>query len=175
MNRPAKKDDAPINENIRAKEVLLIGNNGFQYGVKSLAEAINIANKEGLDVVCVAPNATPVVCKLMDYSKFRYEQQRKLREQKKNQKVVEVKGMRLSPQIGANDFETKVRNGRKFLEDGDKLKISIKLVGRMMAYSNQGVEVIQRYAERMADIATLDKEPVLEGRMISALLTPKKK
>ncbi len=174
LNKPVKKDDMLVNENIRAKEVFLIGNDGYQYGVKSLNEALFIADREGFDLVCVAPNATPVVCKLIDYSRYRYEQQRKMREQKKNQKVVEIKGMRLSAQIDDNDFETKVRNGRKFLEDGDKLKVSLKLTGRMMTYSKQAIDIVKKYAGRMDDIATLDKDPILEGRMISATLTPKK-
>ncbi len=174
--RPVRKDDTPINEEIRAREVLLIGNDGQQFGVRPIRDALSIAIREGYDLVMVAPNANPPVCKLMDYKKYRYEQQRKAREAKKNQRVVEMKEIRLTAVIDTHDFETKLRNGMKFLEKGDKLKVAVWLpyrAGEMLI--QQGREVLRRFQERSEEIAMLEKDILREGRYLTMLLTPKKK
>ncbi|MDD4184237.1 MAG: translation initiation factor IF-3 [Candidatus Izemoplasmatales bacterium] len=176
MQRPVKKDDALINENIRVKEVLLIGADGAQFGVKGIKDALAIASREGLDLVMVAPNAKPPVCKLMDYRKYRYEQQRKAREAKKNQRVVELKEIRLTAVIDKHDFETKLRNGYKFLEKGDKLKVAVWLPYRVSdMLIQQGKEVLVRYRERCEDVSTLEKDIAREGRYLTMVLLPKKK
>lgn len=174
--RPVKKDDTPINEEIRAREVLLIGHDGQQFGVKPIREAQSIANREGYDLVMVAPNATPPVCKLMDYKKYRYEQQRKAREAKKNQHIVEIKEIRLTAVIDTHDFETKLRNGIKFLDKGDKLKVAVWLpyrAGEMLI--QQGREVLKRFRERCEEVGTLEKDIAREGRYLTMFLSPKKK
>jgi len=174
--KPVKKDDTLINENIRVKEVLLIGGDGTQYGVKSTREALYIANQEGLDLVMVAPNAKPPVCKLMDYSKFRYEQQRKAREARKNQKIVDIKEIRLTAVIDTHDFETKIRNGIKFLEKGDKLKVSVRLPYRAgQILIQQGKEVLERFKEKCSEVGEQEKDLTHEGRNITMTLAPKKK
>ncbi len=176
MQRPVKKDDTLINEEIRVKEVLLIGADGTQYGVKPVKEALAIATREGLDLVMVAPNGKPPVCKLMDYRKFRYEQQRKAREAKKNQKIVEIKEIRLTAVIDKHDFETKLRNGYKFLEKGDKLKVAVWLPYRVSEMLiQQGKEVLVRYRARCEEVSTLEKDIAHEGRYLTMVLTPKKK
>ncbi|MGI6392475.1 MAG: translation initiation factor IF-3 [Candidatus Izemoplasmatales bacterium] len=176
MQRPIRKDDTPINEEIRAKEVLLIGADGSQFGVKPIKEALSIANREGLDLVMVAPNAQPPVCKLMDYRKYRYEQQRRAREAKKNQKVVELKEIRLTAVIDKHDFETKLRNGYRFLEKGDKLKVAVWLPYRVSdMLIQQGKEVLIRYRTLCEDISALEKDIAHEGRYLTMVLTPKKK
>lgn len=175
-NKPIKKDETLVNEEIRFKEVLLIGAEGHQYGVKPTKEAQYIAQRENLDLVCVAPTATPPVCKLMNYSKFRYEQQRKAREAKKNQKVVELKEVRLSAVIDTHDFETKLRHGIKFLADGNKVKISIRLPYRAGApLINQGKEVIHTYLSRCVEVGDPEKDIAVEGRNLSITVSPKKK
>ena len=175
-SKPVKKDEMTINEAIRAKEVLLIGNDGQQLGVKPLREALFIAQKEGLDLVLIAPTATPPVCKLLDYSKYRYELQRKAKEAKKNQKIVELKEIRLTAVIDTHDFETKVRNGIKFLEHGDKLKISVRLPNRAPAILvQQGREVLTNFANKCALVGDPEKAIAQEGRFLSQILAPKKK
>jgi len=174
--KPVKKDSTPINEEIRSREVLLIGAEGMQYGIKPIREALAIASQEGLDLVLVAPNAKPPVCKLMDYSKFRYEQQRKAREARKNQKVVDLKEIRLTAVIDTHDFETKLRNGVKFLEKGDKLKVSVRLpyrAGKILI--DQGKEVLNRFKDGCAEVGDLDNPVSHEGRYINMNLSPKKK
>jgi len=175
-SKPVKKDEMTINEAIRAKEVLLIANDGQQLGLKPLREALFIAQKEGLDLVLIAPMATPPVCKLLDYSKYRYELQRKAKEAKKNQKIVELKEIRLTAVIDTHDFETKVRNGIKFLEHGDKLKISVRLPNRAPAILvQQGREVLSNFANKCALVGDPEKSIAHEGRFLSQILAPKKK
>jgi len=174
--RPIKKDEVPINEDIRFREVLLIGADGTQYGVKQTREALSIAYDQGYDLVLVAPSAKPPVCKLMDYRKYKYEQQRKAREAKKNQHVVDIKEIRLTAVIDTHDYETKLRNGMKFLEKGDKLKVSVWLpyrAGDMLI--KQGREVLNRFRERCDEIASTEKDIAHEGRYLTMVLTPKKK
>lgn len=174
--RPVKKDETPINEEIRLKEILLIGADGTQYGVKSSREAMVIAQQLGLDLVMVAPTAKPPVCKLMDYSKFRYEQQRKAREARKNQKIVDIKEIRLTAVIDTHDFDTKVRNGIKFLVNGDKLKVSVRLPYRAgQILIQQGKDVLDRFKGKCEEVGEQEKDLVHEGRNITMTLAPKKK
>ncbi len=170
---PAKrKDDSILNEGIRAREVMVITDTGEKLGVVPTRNALRQAYDKNLDLVLVAPGAKPPVAKFMDYNKYKYEQQRKQREARKNQKIVSLKEIRLSPKIDIGDFNTKLKNGRKFLEKGDKLKISIRFRGREMAYTNKGREVMLKFAEECADIATIESMPKKDGRNMFMSLTP---
>lgn len=162
-----------VNEGIRAREVRVIGANGDQIGVKSKQEALEMARNVNLDLVCVAPNAKPPVCRIMDYGKFRYEQQKKEKEARKKQKVISVKEVRLSPTIEENDFNTKLRNARKFIEKGDKVKAAIRFRGRAITHSEIGKEVLERLAKECEDIATIEARPKMEGRSMFLVLAPK--
>jgi len=163
-----------LNGGIRSREVRVISDTGEQLGILSTRDALNQASNKGLDLVLVAPTAKPPVAKFMDYNKFRYEQQRKAREAKKHQKVVTLKEIRLSPKIDKHDFDTKLKNGRKFLEKGDKLKISIRFRGREMAYTGKGLEVMKQFAELCEDIADVESKAKLDGRNMMMSLMPKK-
>ncbi|MBQ3010321.1 MAG: translation initiation factor IF-3 [Oscillospiraceae bacterium] len=162
-----------INDEIQEKEIRLIGSDGEQMGLMSSAEAQKIADEQDLDLVMISPNAKPPVCKIMDYGKFRFEQNKKVKEAKKNQHVMDVKEIRMSPGIGENDFNTKLKNGQKFLADGDRVKVSVRFRGREMAHTNIGENLLRDFAAKCADIANLDKEPKLEGRSMSIFLSPK--
>ena len=162
-----------INEEILDKEVRLIGDQGEQLGIMSAQEALKIAVERELDLVKIAPGSNPPVCKVMDYGKFRFEQAKKEKEAKKNQRVIEIKEIRMSPGIGENDFNTKLKNGQKFLTDGDRLKVSVRFRGREMAHTEIGEQLLKDFAAKCADIATLDKNPKLEGRNMSMFLSPK--
>lgn len=162
-----------INEEIIDKEVRLIGSEGEQLGIMSAAEALKIAIEQDLDLVKIAPGSNPPVCRVMDYGKFRFEQNKKVKEAKKNQHVMDVKEIRMSPGIGENDFNTKLKNGQKFLADGDRVKVSVRFRGREMAHTNIGEKLLRDFAAKCADIANLDKEPKLEGRSMSIFLSPK--
>ncbi|WP_270179538.1 translation initiation factor IF-3 [Alkalihalobacillus sp. CinArs1] len=161
-----------VNEGIRAREVRLVGADGNQIGVKSKNEALDMARNANLDLVMVAPNAKPPVCRIMDYGKFRYEQQKKEKEARKKQKVITVKEVRLSPNIEEHDFNTKLRNARKFLDKGDKVKASIRFRGRMITHSDIGKKVLERLAEDCKDIATVESKPKMEGRSMFLILAP---
>ena len=150
--------DMMVNDGIRARELRLIGSDGEQLGVKTKAEALNIAEQANLDLVLVAPGAKPPVARIMDYGKYRFEQQKKDREARKKQKVINVKEVRLSPTIDLNDFNTKLRNARKFLEKGDKVKASIRFKGRAITHKEIGQKVLNRLAEETADIATVEQK-----------------
>ncbi|SCC32416.1 bacterial translation initiation factor 3 (bIF-3) [Priestia flexa] len=162
-----------VNEGIRAREVRLIDQNGEQLGIKSKNEALDIAARANLDLVMVAANAKPPVCRIMDYGKFRYEQQRKEREARKNQKVVNLKEVRLSPTIDEHDFNTKLRNARKFLEKGDKVKASIRFKGRAITHKGIGQKVLDRFSEACADVSSVESAPKMEGRSMFLVLAPK--
>lgn len=162
-----------INEEILDKEVRLIGDQGEQLGIMSVQEALKIATERELDLVKIAPGSNPPVCKIMDYGKFRFEQTKKEKEAKKNQRVIEIKEIRMSPGIGENDFNTKLKNGQKFLSDGDRVKVSVRFRGREMAHTEIGEQLLKDFAAKCADIATLDKNPKLEGRNMSMFLSPK--
>ena len=161
-----------VNEGIRAREVRLVGADGNQIGVKSKTEALDMARNANLDLVMVAPNAKPPVCRIMDYGKFRYEQQKKEKEARKKQKIITVKEVRLSPNIEEHDFNTKLRNARKFLEKGDKVKASIRFRGRMITHSEIGKKVLEHLAEDCKDIATVESKPKMEGRSMFLILAP---
>ena len=163
-----------INEQIRDKEVRLIGADGEMIGVVSAKEAQQIADEAGLDLVKISPNAKPPVCKVIDYGKFRYEQSRKEKDAKKKQKIVELKEIRLSPNIEANDLNTKMNAAKKFLSKGDKVKITLRFRGREMAHMNASKHILDDFAEALADIAVVEKAPKVEGRSISLVLAEKK-
>ena len=162
-----------INEEITDKEIRLIGNEGEQLGIMSAEEALRIAAERDLDLVKIAPGSNPPVCKIMDYGKYRFEQTKKEKDAKKNQRVIEIKEIRMSPGIGDNDFNTKLKNGQKFLNDGNRVKVSVRFRGREMAHTNIGEVLLRNFAEKCADIANLDKAPKLEGRNMSMFLSPK--
>ena len=162
-----------LNEDIRDSEIRLIGSTGEQLGIMSAAQAQRIADEQGLDLVKISPQATPPVCKLMDYGKFRFEQGKREKEAKKNQHVVEIKEIRMSPGIDVGDFNTKLKNAQKFLADGNRVKVSVRFRGREMAHTDIGKHLLVRFAEHCAEVATLDKEPKLEGRSMSIFLSPK--
>lgn len=161
-----------VNENIRARELRVIDSEGEQLGVLSKDEALSKAEQVELDLVLVSPNAKPPVARIMDYGKYRYEQQRKEREQRQNQKQVSLKEVRLSPTIEKNDFETKLRQARKFLEKGDKVKASIRFRGRAITHKEIGREVLERFAEELKDIAEVEQRPKMEGRSMSLQMAP---
>jgi translation initiation factor IF-3 len=161
-----------VNEGIRAREMRLIAQNGDQLGVKSKQDALKIAEQANLDVVLVAPNAKPPVARIMDYGKYRFELQKKQRDARKKQKIVSIKEVRLSPTIDQNDFNTKLKNARKFLEKGDKVKASIRFRGRAITHKEIGREVLQRLAKETADISTVIAQPKMDGRSMSMMLQP---
>jgi translation initiation factor IF-3 len=170
---PKKSKDADlVNEGIRVKQVMVIADDGEKLGTMSTTAALDIAFEKNLDLVLVAPNAKPPVAKFMDYNKYKYEQKRKQREARKNQKVVTLKELRLSPKIQEHDLQTKLNHGLKFLESGDKLKVSIRFRGREMAYTNQGREVMLDFAERCKEIATIESMPKRDGRNMFMTLKP---
>ncbi len=166
--------DLMINEQIRDKEVRLIGEEGQQLGIMSAKEAMKLAEEAGLDLVKIAPTAKPPVCKIVDYGKYKYEQVRKEKEAKKKQKVIEVKEIRLSPNIDTNDLNTKVNAARKFLTKGDKVKITLRFRGREMAHMNSSKHILDDFAESLSDIAVVEKAPKVEGRSMTMFLTEKR-
>lgn len=168
------KDTAQINEGIKAKEFLLISQDGEQLGVKTKAEAIQIAERLNLDVVIVAPNAKTPVAKIMNYGKFKFEQQKKEKEARKKQKIVTVKEIRLSPTIDKHDFETKLKNARKFLSKEDKVKVSIRFKGRAITHKEIGQKVLEQFSNDASDIATVEQKPKMDGRSMFLVLAPKK-
>lgn len=170
----AIKDLYQVNEAIRDKEVRLIGEDGQMIGVMSSAQAIKLAAEADLDLVKISPTANPPVCKIMDYSKFKYEQAKKDKENRKNQTVIEIKEIRLSMTIDVGDIAVKTKQCLKFLESGNKVKVSIRMKGRENARSYQGVKVMQDFFDGLAGKAVLDKKPSAEGRMITMMLSPVK-
>lgn len=161
-----------VNDNIRARELRLISATGDQLGVKTKNEALELAGKAGLDVVLVSPNAKPPVARIMDYGKYRFELQKKDREARKKQKVINVKEVRLSPTIDQNDFNTKLKNAIKFLEKGDKVKVSIRFKGRAITHKEIGKEVLDRMAEETKEVATVTTKPKMDGRSMFLMLDP---
>ena len=162
-----------LNEEINDKEIRLIGSEGEQLGIMSSAEALKIADEQGLDLVKISPQAVPPVCKLMNYGKFRFEQRKREKVAKKNQHVVEIKEIRMSPGIDVGDFNTKLKNAQKFITDGNRGTVSVRFRGREMAHTDIGKELLERFAAQCTEIANLDKSAKLEGRMMSIVLTPK--
>ncbi len=164
-----------VNENIRFKEVLVIGANGEQLGIFLRREALEKAYEQNLDLLCVAPNGQPPVCKIVDYGRFRFEQQKKVKEAKKNQHVTEVKPLRLSPVIDTHDFETKLKHARKWIEDGMKVKVDMRFRGRLITRIEVGKKVMQNFIEEISDIANVEKHPSMEGNTMYVILAPKRK
>ncbi len=168
------KKEHQINAEIRDKEVRLIGETGEQLGIVSSREALRIAEESGLDLVKISPNANPPVCKVMNYGKFLFEQNKKAKEAKKNQKVVEIKEVWLSMTIDVGDLNVKAKQAQKFLSAGNKVKVSIRMRGRQMAHSELGLDVMKRFFEIVKDYGTMEKNPLTEGRNIWMMLAPVK-
>ena len=162
-----------INEEIRDREVRVVDQNGEQLGVMPIRQALNLADEQQLDLVKIAPQAKPPVCKLMDYGKYRFEQSKREREIRKNQKVIEVKEVRLSATIEEHDVDTRVKSAIKFLQDGNKLKVTIRFRGRKIAHSEIGNQVMQEFAERIKDYGTVERRPVVEGRNMTMMVAPR--
>ena len=165
--------DLQINEQIRDREVRLVGENGEQLGIMSSRDAFERARAAELDLVKIAPRAKPPVCKIIDYGKFRYEQDRKMKEARKKQKIVEIKEVRMSPNIDSNDLNTKVAAARKFIEKGNKVKVSIRFRGREMAHTAASRPMMEDFAAQLSDIAVVEKPPRMEGRFMTMFLAEK--
>ena len=162
-----------LNEEITDKEIRLIGENGEQLGIVSGEEALRTAEEQGLDLVKISPQATPPVCKLMNYGKYKFEQSKREKEARKNQHVVEIKEIRMSPGIDVGDFNTKLKNAQKFLADGNRVKVSVRFRGREMAHTSLGQELLKKFGADCSEIATIAKDAKLEGRNMSMFLSPK--
>ena len=156
-------------------EIRLIGDNGEQLGIMPPVEAMKIAESKEKDLVMIAAGGKPPVCKIMDYGKYRFEQSKREKDAKKKQRVIEIKEIRMSPSIGDNDFNTKLRAGQKFLAEGNRLKVTIRFRGREMAHTHLGEQLLRDYAAKCTDLASMDKNPKLEGRNMSMFLSPKQK
>ena len=167
------KQELLINEEIRDKEVRLVGSEGEQLGIMSLADAMRIATDRSLDLVKIAPQATPPVCRIMDYGKHKFEQAKREKEARKNQKVIELKEIRLSLNIDTHDFNTKLKNALKFLDAGNKVKVSIRFRGREMAHPEIGQELMKRFAEECSEAGIIDRIPKMEGRSMIMFINSK--
>ena len=174
MSKDKRKDDVIMNEMITAKEVRCTSDEGTNYGIISTTEALKIADELGLDLVLIAPDGKPPVAKIMDYGKFRYQQEKKKKEAKKNQKVIVVNEIKLSVKIAENDVNYKVKHAREFLEEGNHVKFRVFLKGREMANPQAGVDVLNKVWPMIEDLAVMDKEPKLEGRYVNMMALPKK-
>lgn len=168
-----KKDNIQINEEIRDKEPRIIGSDGQQLGIMSAKEALNLAEQKNLDLVKIAPQSNPPVCKIMDYGKYRFEQAKREKEARKNQRVVDIKEVRLSLNIDTHDFNTKLNNALKFIKHGDKVKVSIRFRGREMGHPEIGLETMKRFADACSETAVIEKPAKLEGRNMLMFLAPK--
>ena len=162
-----------INEQIRAREVRVVANNGDKLGIMSLAEAQRLADEQELDLVLIAPQGEPPVCKIMDYSKYRFEQAKWEKDARKNQKVITVKEVRLSPVIEEHDIGVRQKNARKFLSDANKVKVVVAFRGRQMAHTDIGLKILADFAKELEDIAVVERRPLMEGRHMSMILAPK--
>ncbi len=172
-NAPPQRDTGPrINDRIRAPEIRLIGANGENIGVVSPARAMDLAEQAGLDLVEISPNATPPVCKIMDFGKFKYEQQKRESEARKKQKIIEVKEVKFRPNTDTHDYDVKMKNVFKFLENGDKVKVTLRFRGREMAHQNLGRELLERVAEDVKDIGKVENMPKMEGRQMVMMIGP---
>lgn len=172
----SKERDLYINEQIRAKEVMVIGPNGEQLGIKAIKDALTLASYAGFDLVLMNPNGNPPVCKIMDYNKYKYESKKRNKENMKKQREtnLEMKEYRLSVTIDVHDFDTRVRNSAKYLEKGHKVKASVRFKGREMAHTELGKNVLLRFAEAQENVASIEQQPKLEGRIMTMILMPKK-
>lgn len=164
-----------MNEEIRDKEIRVIGSDGSQLGIMSPKEAMKIAAEQGLDLVKIAPQATPPACRIMDYGKYRYEQAKREKEQRKNQKTVEIKEVRMSLNIDVHDFNTKVNQAKKFLQSGDKVKVSVRYRGREMAHPEMGKALLERFKEACQEVGSVEKPPKMEGRSLAMFIASKTK
>ena len=164
----------PINEEIREKEVRVIGDDGETLGMMTSNAALKMAYDRGLDLVLIAPQATPPVCRIMDYGKYRFDREKREKEAKKKQQVVEVKEVQLSCRIDVHDFETKARNAVRFLSAGNKVRVVVRFKGREMAHQELGQEVLARFMQAVSEVGTSDKKPTLDGRFLSVVLAPVK-
>ena len=175
FNRPANKNNNGdlVNDAIRFPQVRLIGPQGEQLGIVSSREAQLKANEYDLDLYCVSPQAQPPVCKIVNYSKMKYEQTKKAKEAKKNQKIIEIKEIQLTPQIGQHDVDTKAKAARRFLEEGNKVKVGVRYRGRQLSHAEIGEEVMTKFIEALSDIASVEKAPFLEGKWLNAVLASK--
>ncbi|MBA3468210.1 MAG: translation initiation factor IF-3 [Herpetosiphonaceae bacterium] len=172
IKEPAIRDKLRINARIRVREVRLIDENGVQVGIITTREALDMARERDLDLVEVAPTASPPVCRLMDYGKFRYEQTKKEREARKNQKQVELKEIRMKPRTDTHDLQVKANSARRFLEDGHKVKFSVRFRGREIAHPEIGRDMLEQLSEDLREYATVDQRPALEGRAYTLILSP---
>ncbi|MBQ7285904.1 MAG: translation initiation factor IF-3 [Alphaproteobacteria bacterium] len=174
-NAPVRDDDGPrINEDIRVREVRLIDENGDNRGIVSIQEALRIADEAGLDLIEISPQAVPPVCKVLDYGKYKYEAQKRKAEAKKNQKVVEIKELKLRPMIDTHDYEVKVKQAKKFLGEGNKVKFTMRYKGREMSANDMGKEVLKRLLDDLEGICKLESEPKLEGKQMMMIISPEK-
>ncbi len=171
LNISAK--ELQINEEIRDKELRVISNDGEQLGIMSASEALRLAEERDLDLVKISPQAKPPVCKIMDYGKYRFDMAKREKEARKNQRVVDIKEVRLSVNIDTHDFDTKVGHAKRFIAGGDKVKVSIRFRGREMAHTNLGIEIMERFAQACADTVAVEKAAKLEGRQMLMFLAPK--
>ena len=170
---PISKQELQINEQIRDKELRVIDSDGNQLGIMSLRQAMEIAEKKNLDLVKIAPQANPPVCKIIDYGKFRFEQAKREKEARRNQRVVEIKEVRLSLNIDTHDFETKKNHALRFISDGNKVKASIRFRGREMGHPELGLEIMRKFSDAMSEVAVVEKPAKLEGRNMLMFLAPK--
>ena len=173
-DRKPTPDDL-INENIRFKEVLVIGSDGEQLGILTRREALDKAAEANLDLLCVAPNGNPPVCKIVDYGRYRYELQKKAKEAKRHQHVTQIKPIRLSPVIDVGDFDTKIRHARKWLEEGTKVKVDMRFRGRLITRLEVGRKTMHKFIADLSDLGTAEKQPKLEGNTMSVVISPNKK
>lgn len=172
-NAPVRENDGPrINREIKAKEVRLINYNGENAGVVSLAEALKIAQEVGLDLIEISPQVTPPVCKILDYGKYKYEMQKKKNEAKKNQKVVNVKELKLRPMIDTHDYEVKVKQAKKFLSQGDKVKFTMRYKGREMSANDLGKEILNKLLDDLDGLCKVDSAPKMEGKQMFMVVSP---
>ena len=172
--RDVPQDGVRRNEMIRAREVRVIGADGEQLGILQRNEAIALAKEAGMDLVEVASTSEPPVCRIMDYGKFKYEQQKKKQEAKKRQSVVQIKEIKVRPKTDDHDYETKLRHIRRFLENGDRCKVTVFFRGREIVHKDRGISILERVVQDLADVAKVDQEPRAEGRTLQMLLVPKK-
>ncbi|HZH26510.1 MAG TPA: translation initiation factor IF-3 [Azospirillaceae bacterium] len=173
LNEAPSRDGPRVNREINARSVRLVDANGDMVGVVSIRDALMAAEEAGLDLVEISPNADPPVCKILDFGKFKYEQQKKAAEARKKQKVIEVKEIKLRPNIDDNDYNIKMRNARRFLEEGDKVKLTMRFRGREMAHQDLGMNILMRVRDEMEDLAKVEQMPRLEGRQMVMVISPK--
>ncbi|AYO30783.1 MAG: translation initiation factor [Thermoanaerobacteraceae bacterium] len=173
MNSISKEKEIQVNHEIKAREVRVIDPNGQQLGIMSLKEALRHAQEAQLDLVKIVPDAKPPVCKIMDYGKFKYEQSKREKEARKNQRIINIKEIRMNPNIEEHDFQVRVKNAQRFLKDGDKVKVTIKFRGREITHTKLGEEVLKKMADSVQEIGFIEKQPLIEGRNMIMVLSPK--